>query len=1147
MTTDIQAKDFIARWAASSAHERGNAQSFFGNLCDLLGVGRPEPATADYCFEKPITIIHRDGHQAPGYIDFHKRGHFVIEAKQGSETGDAKIGTARRGTQGWHKAMQAAFGQAHTYAMALPEGPPPFLITCDIGHVFEVWKGFSGHYGGYGARKTIELAELVQPEVQEFFRLVFTDPPALDPSLKAAKVTREVAGHLAELARELEPEHGPEATSAFLMRCIFTMFAEDVALIPADMFTHAIQDTWLPAPESFQDGVTRLWESMDKGLPFGFSGKLLRFNGGLFASTAALPLTRPQLERLLEAARCDWALVEPTIFGTLVERALDPAERERLGAHFTPREYIERLVRPAVIDPLRDEWMVVLAVARQLVDKGNDEPTEKDKAAACEVLRDFLVKLCKVRILDPACGSGNFLYVTFALMKALEWEVIQELKDLGDTQVGMEIEQVSVNPSQFAGLESNPRAREIADLVLWIGYLQWHRRARGEVQPVEPVLREYKNIICADAVLTWEAHTDRLDDDGNPVTVWDMRTYKESPVTGERVPDEYARAPVFDYTNAREATWPEADFVVSNPPFVGGGPMRKALGDGYAGALRKAYPKVGQSSDLVMYWWDKAAQLTRAGKLRRFGFISTNSITQTFNRRVLETHLTAKKNPLAVAWAIPDHPWVDGGADVRIAMTVGVRADRLKAKPVLGAVTYEEKAQTKDPRARNVEVRYGAVAAIHADLTGGVDVTRARPLRANLGVSCPGVKLHGAGFIVTPEEATALGLGRVAGLEEHIRPYRHGRDLAAHPRGVMVIDLFGLQAEEVRTRFPAVYQWVAERVKPDRDTNKRATYRNNWWIFGEPRADFRPALAGLSRYIATPETARRRWFVFLDAEVLPDNMLVNVALADAYHLGVLSSHIHVVWALRAGGRLGVGNDPRYNKTRCFDPFPFPTSAEAQKARIRTLAEQLNNHREQVRVAHAAATITNQYAALERLRQIERVGGPPTAKERSFHAAALIGVLKSLHDDLDAAVAAAYGWPVDLDDEVILERLVALNAVRAAEEAQGQVRWLRPDFQAPEETRPVEKQVALLEEGKPGAVEAIERGSWPKGAAAQLAAVRDLLAANEGTWTVDTVAGRFIYAHKGTIRRHLDTLEVLGLLVSYGEGDERRWTVRGLAQ
>ncbi|MBU0611004.1 MAG: class I SAM-dependent DNA methyltransferase, partial [Armatimonadetes bacterium] len=406
---------------------------------------------------------------------------------------------------------------------------------------------------------------------------------------------------------------------------------------------------------------------------------------------------------------------------------------------------------------------------------------------------------------------------------------------------------------------------------------------------------------------------------------------------------------------------------------------------------------------------------------------------------------------------------------------------------------------------------------------------------------------------VTPEEATALGLGRVAGLEEHIRPYRHGRDLAAHPRGVMVIDLFGLQAEEVRTRFPAVYQWVAERVKPDRDAKAGGSkdsneYAAKWWLHGKPRASLRKALFGLPRYIATPETARRRWFVFLDAEVLPDNKLVNVALDDAYYFGVLSGHIHVTWANRAGGRLGVGNDPVYVKTKCFDAFPFPDCTENQKARIRTLAEQLTNHREQARSGHDDATITNQYAALERLRQIERDGGSSlTAKERAFHDAALIGVLKSLHDDLDAAVTDAYGWPVDLTDEEILERLVALNAERAAEEAQGQVRWLRPDFQAPEETRPVEKQGALIEEVKPGAVEAIERGSWPKGAAAQLAAVRDLLAANEGTWTVDTVAGRFIYAHKGTIRRHLDTLEVLGLLVSYDEGEERRWTVKEMVQ
>ena len=305
-------------------------------------------------------------------------------------------------------------------------------------------------------------------------------------------------------------------------------------------------------------------------------------------------------------------------------------------------------------------------------------------------------------------------------------------------------------------------------------------------------------------------------------------------------------------------------------------------------------------------------------------------------------------------------------------------------------------------------------------------------LTANSELSNRGVSLFGAGFIVTPEEARQLGLGRVPGLESHIRLYRNGRDLTATSRDVMVIDLFGLTAEEVRARFPAVYQWVYERVKPERDQNNRKSRRENWWLFGETNPKLRDQLSGLSRYIATVETSKHRFFVFLDAVILPDNKLVNIALDDAYFLGVLSSRIHVTWALAAGSRLGVGNDPVYVKTACFEKFPFPAATDAQQARIRAIAEQLDAHRKRQQAQHPKLALTDMYNVLEKL----RAGEPLSAAEKVVHEQGLVSVLRQLHDELDAAVFDAYGWPVTLTDEEILERLVALNAERAAEEAQG---------------------------------------------------------------------------------------------------------------
>src|SRR6185437_15899284 len=359
--------------------------------------------------------------------------------------------------------------------------------------------------------------------------------------------------------------------------------------------------------------------------------------------------------------------------------------------------------------------------------------------------------------------------------------------------------------------------------------------------------------------------------------------------------------------------------------------------------------------------------------------------------------------------------------------------------------------------------------------------------------------------------------GFVANADKVIRTYRNGRDLADTPRGVMVIDLYGLSAEEARTRYPAIYQHVLERVKPERDaksnTKDGAGYARLWWLHGKPRQELRKALAGLPCYIATVETAKHRTFQFLDADVAPDNMVVCIALDDAHYLGVLSSRIHVAWALAAGGRLGVGNDPRYNKSRCFDPLPFPAATEVQQARIRDLGEQLDAHRKRQQAAHPDLTLTGMYNVLEKLRAGEKL----TEKERIIHEHGLVSVLRQLHDELDAAVLDAYGWSDLLPllqgahnssvrpriesgagsersaegakskdigegastplaaqatlsangvgdarrafDEAILERLVALNAERAAEEARGLVRWLRPEFQHPEtEAAPAQAEI-----------------------------------------------------------------------------------------
>jgi len=445
--------NFIERWQKSGAAERANYQLFLMELCDLLGVERPHPAVADdsqntYVFERAVTFQNPDGTTSPGRIDLYKRGCFVLEAKQGSdepaplpfrvaEPSRRRRGTARRGTKSYDESMVAARYQAEEYARALPdtEGWPPFIVVVDVGHSIQLFSNFARSGKSYVAFPDpqsfrITLGDLEKPDVRERLRLVWTRPLALDPSVRSAKVTREIAEQLAKLAKSLEASrHDPAAVAQFLIRCLFTMFAEDVELLPRRSFSDLLEGL-RQAPEFFAQEVSALWHDMARGgYSVAIKKRVPHFNGGLFDQPEALSLNREQQELLIEAARADWRDVEPAIFGTLLERALDPAERHKLGAHFTPRSFVERLVIPTVVEPLREDWAAVQAAAHALVRQDNT-----DKAG--EEVRKFHERLCNVRVLDPACGSGNFLYVTLEHLKRLEGEVLNALCCLSRSTTG---------------------------------------------------------------------------------------------------------------------------------------------------------------------------------------------------------------------------------------------------------------------------------------------------------------------------------------------------------------------------------------------------------------------------------------------------------------------------------------------------------------------------------------------------------------------------------------------------------------------------------------------------------------------------------------------------------------------------------------
>lgn len=1035
-------------------------------------------------------------------------------------------------------AINAAVAQAERYVRGLPkdeieQGRPPFIIVVDVGNAIYTYSEFTRTGGNYVAfpdprHHEIKLTDLHKPEVQQRLRQLWLAPLSLDPSKHAAKVTRQVSSKLAELAKSLEQGgYDVERVASFLKRCLFTMFAEDVDLLPKSSFHDLLVDIKDKNPEAFPHALKALWDTMNTG---GYSERLMIkvkcFNGGLFKGINPIALNVDQIQLLIDAAKADWRFVEPAIFGTLLERALDPRERHKLGAHYTPRAYVERLVMPTLIDPLREQWGDIRAAAEMLLRQG-----KQDKAL--EAVKAFHFQLCQTRVLDPACGSANFLYVALEHMKRLEGEVLGFITELSDGQDTLEAEGLTVSPHQFLGLEINTRAAQIAELVLWIGYLQWHHRLNGNLNIPEPILKDFKNIECRDALIEYDSREALLDDSGNLVTIWDGISMKTSPTTGELIPDETGRTNVYKYNNPTKTKWPEAEYIIGNPPFIGNKRLRNALGDGYVDAIRKAYKgSVPDSADFVMFWWHIAAEKARLGEVQRFGFITTNSIKQTFNRRVIEPHLSDTKKPLSLLYAIPDHPWVDGndGAAVRIAMTVGTKGELSGA---LFTVTSESESEDGS-RLVNLKQQKGK---LFSDLNIGADIASVVILQSNNLISNRGMIPHGEGFLVTHEQGKKLDNGAL------MRPYRNGRDLASKPRGVLVLDTFDLEEEQLKEQYPETWQWLFERVKPDRDENKRKSVRERWWRFAEPRKVLRAAHEGLTKYIATVQTSKHRYFTFLDSEIVPDDKLIAIAVSDAQCLGVLSSRVSMLWALVAGATLE--DRPVYNKNSCFEAFPFPTLNDEQSVKIAKLAEQIDNHRKRQQAAHPDLTLTGMYNVLEKLRAGEEL----TEKDKTTHQNGLLSLLRELHDDLDTAVFEAYGWsdlatklvgkpgattplpdkPVEQAEaeEELLMRLVELNKQRAQEEAEGTIRWLRPEYQAPDS---VAEQTDLALEtvaaSKPKAVAAKDKATFPKAIPEQLKVLREALA--ENAYTLENLAETFKRKPVKSIEEGLKALAAVGV-------------------
>ncbi len=1269
--------EFIAKWRKVELKERSAAQTHFIDLCRVFD--HPDPVTADptgesFCFERGAAK-HGGG---DGFADVWKRGFFGIEYK------------------GKHKDLLEAYDQLLRYRDALES--PPLLLCCDLDRIV-IHTNFTGTVS---ATHDIPLEALAEPRNIEIMRAVFHDPEALRPGRTSTAVTQDAARHFAEIAAAMRARGlDPAAVAHFLDRLVFCLFAEDTRLLPDMVFSRIVTQA-AGDPARFCKILAQLFDTMATGGDFGLE-PIRHFNGNLFDDRTVLDLTADEVKRIAAAATLDWSAVDPSIFGTLFERGLDPNTRAQLGAHFTSREDIELIVDAVVMAPLRREWAETKAVIGNLLATGNkarsagvppassssvsvppassssagvppassssagvppasspkpprewhsrgylphfdhpglvqtitfrladslppslverllahkenaDDPMLRQeiedaldashgacylrdprvaaviqnallhfdseryrllawvvmpnhvhvmletrtghrledilhswksftahecnrllnrtgrfwqeeyfdrfirdaehlrkardyiernpvKAGLCKraeewafgsagypkdaggtptlpiaggtptlpgktlspaklrkargeagsVLHQFLTKLRAVKILDPACGSGNFLYVALLRLKDLEKEAAVTFP--GEHGLGSYLPGVS--PLQLYGIETNAYAHDLAQMTVWIGWLQWIR-ANGFGFPDNPVLRPLtNNIRRMDAILRSA---------GVPPA---------SSGTAAVPPASSGMAGGTPALPGEEPEWPKVDFIIGNPPFLGGNKIRQELGDAYVDALFSLYAgRVPAFADLCCYWFEKARAHIAAGKCKRAGLLATQGIRGGANREVLKRI----KETGGIFWAESDRPWILDGANVHVSMIgFGAKGE------IPGSAGVPPALNAGDNAAGTAAIP-GAlldgkpVPTINANLTAAADTTQAVVLKQNLNLCFMGPSPK-APFDIG--RSTVMPLLAPAGNpdcrpnSDVLRPVVSAVDIAQRSRGEWTID-FGLLPNGEASRYEAPFEYVKTVVLPVRE-KRRDDYRGLWWQYARPRPDMRIALRGLGRFVATPAVAKHRLFVWMDPVCLCNQGTLVFARSDDYFFGILHSRFHEVWALAQGTQLREKESGfRYTPTTCFETFPFPEAQAERDAAIAAAAKELNELRENwLNPPDWTRTETLEFPGTvggpwDRYIVPGSAGVPPASSQRENESgrdarAPRVGTVRyprlvprdadcsarlkertltklynvrppwlaDCHARLDAAVAAAYGWPADLPDEAILERLLALNQAAA---------------------------------------------------------------------------------------------------------------------
>ena len=971
----MNVSEFISKWKKVELTERSASQQHFIDLCNLLGHQPPaslDPTGESFTFEKGAAK-HGGG---KGWADVWKKGFFAWEYK------------------GKHKDLDAAYDQLLQYREDLEN--PPLLVVCDLERLII--------HTNFTATPTqiydIPLEEIGKPRNLEVLRALFHEPWKLKPGTTSIAITTEAASRLAKIAQSLRDRGiDPKEIAHFLDRVVFCLFAEDIELLPKDIFTRMLEKT-RNDPTRFTKLMKQLFEAMINGGDFGME-TIRHFNGHLFDKASVVELIEDEINDVYTAAKLDWSAVDPSIFGTLFERGMDPAKRSQLGAHYTSREDIETLVEPVVVQPLRRKWDETCQLIRNLLTAGKKKPTGKEKKPPSErtlkkgrkeagvIMHRFLRELSEVKVLDPACGSGNFLYVTLQKLKDLEKEAILYSMDNG---LGSFLP--LVGPWQLHGIEISPYAFDLAQMTVWIGYLQW-TKANGFGITQEPILRPMEgNFKCMDAILN-------LSDPENP----------------------------------KEPEWKKVDFIVGNPPFLGGKFLRRELGDEYVDKLFQLWNgRVPHEADLCCYWFEKAREQVEKRKCKRAGLLATQGIRGGANREVLKRI----KESGDIFFAESDRPWILDGANVHVSM--------------IGFDEGEETSLILDGK---------SVPSINPNLSSIADITQVKRLSENIKITFMGDTKGGPFDIEDSIASDFLFEPNPHGLPNSsvVVPWVNGMDITGRSRSMWIID-FGVGISKNKaSQFQTPFEFVVQHVKPKRKNNARETYRRLWWLHVEPRPGMRSVIAPLSRFLTTVRVSKHRLFVWMMAPALPDSAIFVFARDDDYFFGVLHSCLHEAWALCLGTRLETR--PRYTPTTCFETFPFPwppgeepkdePKVQAIANAARELDELRNNwlnppewtKEEMLEFPGSIDGPWSRYVHNPDGRGIGTVRYPrivPKDEEcaKKLKKRTLTNLYNErptwmdlAHQKLDEAVFAAYGWNPDMSDEKILEKLLELNLERAS--------------------------------------------------------------------------------------------------------------------